>query len=286
MTYTTLIGTNELAQHLHDPLFCVVDCRFSLEDTSAGARDYASGHIPGAIYADLDRDLSAVKDGRNGRHPLPAPSVLLHTFSRFGIDGRTQVVAYGAQTDMFPARLWWLLRWLGHDSVAVLDGGLEKWRAEGRPLTVGVETRAPRHFEGSPRNDMIASADEAARAGASADARLIDARAPERYRGDVEPIDAAAGHIPGAANYFFKQNLDTQGQMRSPSDLRELLGKALAGTPPDRTVSYCGSGVSACHNLLALERAGMKGAKLYPGSWSEWSSDPKRPVETGNPKAK
>lgn len=282
MAYTTLLGTSDLAQHLDDPDFAVVDCRFSLDDPSWGEREYEGRHIRGAVYAHLDRDLAGPKNGRNGRHPLPSPDALVHTFSALGIDRRVQVVAYGAQTDMFAARLWWLLRWMGHASVAVLDGGLDRWAAEGRPVSSGRETRAARQFTGTPHADMLVDAEAVARLAHDKDWRLLDARAPERFRGDVEPIDKAAGHIPGALNVPFKNNLDAAGRMRPAPELASALAPAIGNTPPSRVVCYCGSGVSACHDLLAMEHAGLRGAKLYAGSWSEWSSDPARPVATGD----
>ena len=291
MAYTTLMSPADLAGMLHDsnaggstgPLheLAVVDCRFSLEDPAAGERAYLEQHIPGAVYAHLDRDLCGRTSGRNGRHPLPELAALVRTFSRFGIDASTQVVAYGAHTDMFPTRLWWLLRWLGHNAVAVLDGGIDRWIAEGRPVAHGRETRTPRTFHGSPRMDMIADADAVARLRGDREARVIDARAPERYRGDVEPIDKAAGHIPGAVNHPFKNSVDASGRMLPPDQVRTAFERTLSGASPDHAVCYCGSGVSACHALLAMEHAGLHGAKLYPGSWSEWSSDPSREIETG-----
>ncbi|HEX4347709.1 MAG TPA: sulfurtransferase [Vicinamibacterales bacterium] len=281
MTYTTLIATSALAEHLDNPDVVVVDCRFALEDPSWGEREYAARHIRGAVYAHLDRDLSGPKNGRNGRHPLPSPDVLVHTFSGWGIDARTQVVAYGAQTDMFPARVWWLLRWMGHDAVAVLDGGIDRWISEGRAVSSGHERRVARVFTGTPRKDMLVDAQAVAQLAGNKDWRVLDARAPERFRGDVEPIDQAAGHIPGARNVPFKNNLDAGGSMRPATELASALAPALGSTPPSRVVCYCGSGVSACHDLLAMEHAGLHGAKLYAGSWSEWSSDPSRPVEKG-----
>jgi thiosulfate/3-mercaptopyruvate sulfurtransferase len=282
MPYTTLIDTADLARYIGDSACALIDCRFALEDVAWGEREYEARHIPGAVYAHLARDLSGPKTGRNGRHPLPAPDALADTFSRFGIDAGVQVVAYGWQSDMFPTRLWWLLRWLGHDQVAVLDGGFEKWIAERRPVASGAETRARRQFVGTPHPDMIVDAADVAKAARHPRSRVVDARAPERYRGDVEPLDKAAGHIPGATNYFFKGNIDSHGLFLKPEALRRAFDAALGQVPPDRIVCYCGSGVSACHNLLALEHAGLHGAKLYPGSWSEWSSDPSRPVEIGD----
>ena len=279
VTLTTLIDTLTLAAHLADPAVAIVDCRFLLADEAWGAREYATRHIPGAVFAHLGRDLSGQPTGRNGRHPLPEPETLSTTLGRLGIGDDTQVVAYDQDSGMFASRLWWLLRWMGHDAVAVLDGGFAQWLADGRPTSAGVEHRAARAFHGSPRADMTADAATVASRIGKNDWRLLDARAPERYRGDVEPIDRVAGHIPSAVNHPFTTNL-IAGRFLDAAHLRETLTRSLGGVPPDRTVCYCGSGVTACHNLLALEHAGLPGAKLYPGSWSEWSSDPSRPVET------
>jgi thiosulfate/3-mercaptopyruvate sulfurtransferase len=279
MAFTTLIDTETLAGHLTDPAFAILDCRFKLEDVAWGEREYSARHIPGAVYADLERDLSGKKTGVNGRHPLPDADVLAETFGRDGIDSRVQVVAYDQDSGMYASRLWWMLRWLGHDAVAVLDGGFARWTAEDRATASGRETRQPRRFTGAPRAAMTATVDDVAGIRSRADWRLVDARAPERYRGETEAIDRKAGHIPGAANHFFKWNVNDTGTFRSPADLREQLRKTLGGIPSDHVVCYCGSGVTACHNLLALEHAGMSGARLYPGSWSEWSSDPSRPTE-------
>jgi thiosulfate/3-mercaptopyruvate sulfurtransferase len=279
MAFTTLISTGALALHLDDPAFLLVDCRYKLDDAGWGAREYAAGHIPGAIYADLGHDLAGPVNGMNGRHPLPDPHTLAQTFGRFGVASGVQVVAYDQENGMYASRLWWLLRWLGHDTVAVLDGGFRKWTAENRPAASGVEQRAPSTFSGSPRAEMAVDVAAVAAMVDTPAWRLIDARAPERYRGDNEPIDKKAGHIPGAANHFYQANLDEQGLFRTPEQLREGLKDAIGETPADHVVCYCGSGVTACHNLLALEHAGIKGAKLYAGSWSEWSADPSRPVE-------
>ena len=279
MAFRTLISTSALALHLGDPDFAVIDCRFKLDDTAWGEREYSSAHIPGALYAHLDRDLSGPKTGTNGRHPLPDPRTLALTFGRFGIASGVQVVAYDQQNGMFASRLWWMLRWLGHDAAAVLDGGFDAWTREERPTTSGLETRDAGTFEGTPRAGMTVGAADVASHLADPSWRLVDARAPERYRGDVEPLDKVAGHIPGAANHFFQTNVDERGLFRSPEDLRAHLRPGFGDVPPDRIVCYCGSGVTACHNLLALEHAGISGAKLYAGSWSEWSSDPSRPIE-------
>lgn len=278
--FTTLIDTSTLAAHLDDPAVAIVDCRFRLDDASWGEQDYLSAHIPGAVYAHLDRDLSGAKTGRNGRHPLPAPGALAATLGRLGIDRDVQVVGCDQDTGMWASRLWWLLRWLGHDAVAVLDGGLGKWTAEQRPTVAGREERPSRQFRaGAVRGNMAVTADEVAATLDRPDWRIVDARAPERYRGEVEPIDRTGGHIPGAVDHFYGWNLTESGTFQAPAVLRARLSALTGGVPPDQVVCYCGSGVSACHNLLALERAGLGGARLYPGSWSEWSSDPSRPVE-------
>jgi thiosulfate/3-mercaptopyruvate sulfurtransferase len=277
---TTLITTDALALRLDDPAFAIVDCRYSLENEAWGEQEYTARHIPGADYAHLARDLAGKKTGTNGRHPLPDPESLRRTFGRLGIASGVQVVAYDQDTGIYASRLWWLLRWMGHDAVAVLDGGFAKWLAEGRATASGEEHHAVREFVGSPRVGWTMSAGEVAAATKNAGWQIVDARAPERYRGETEPIDRVAGHIPGAMNHFFKWNLDEAGTFRTPEEIRARLKETIGDAQPDRIISYCGSGVTACHNLLALEHAGLRGAKLYPGSWSEWSSDPARPVET------
>ncbi len=285
MAFTTLVDTSSLANHLSDQAWAVVDCRFALNDEAWGEREYLSRHIPGAVYAHLAKDLSGELSGRNGRHPLPTPETLADTLGRFGIAKGVQVVAYDQDGGMFASRLWWLLRWMGHDSVAVLDGGFARWLTEQRPTSAGAEARAPQVFSGLPLGGMAVDVGEMARLVADKSARLVDARAPERYTGAVEPIDKVAGHIPGAVNHFFMQNLDDRGGFRSAGELREKFAATFDGAPADQVVAYCGSGVTACHNLLALEHAGLRGARLYAGSWSEWSSEPSRPVEVTPPTA-
>jgi len=279
MAFRTLISTGALALHLPDPAFVLVDCRFKLDDVQWGENEYAKAHVPGAVYAHLDRDLSGPKTGTNGRHPLPDPATLAATLGRLGIESCVQVVAYDQGNGMFASRLWWLLRWMGHDAVAVLDGGFAKWIAEKRDARAGNEQHAPRVFDGSPRGDMLVDANGVAERIKEGGWRLVDARAPERYRGEVEPLDKLPGHIPGAANHFFQTNVDENGVFLTPEELRARHAGALGGVTPDHVVAYCGSGVTACHNLLAMEHAGLGGARLYAGSWSEWSADPARPVE-------
>ena len=281
MALKTLVSTAVLASHVDDPAYVIVDCRAKLDDLEWGAREYQAAHIPGASYADLTHDLSGAKTGSNGRHPLPDPHALARTFGRLGITSGVQVVAYDQENGMWASRLWWLLRWLGHDAVAVLDGGFKKWTAEGRAVEAGTTPRAAREFTGSPRADMTVDVAELASHLGDDRPHLVDARAPERYRGDTEPIDKVGGHIPGAKNHFFQWNLDEQGLFRTPEELRAKIGASVGDAPADQIVCYCGSGVTACHNLLAFEHAGLTGAKLYAGSWSEWSSDAKRPVEKG-----
>jgi thiosulfate/3-mercaptopyruvate sulfurtransferase len=280
LMFTTLISTAALSARLTDPAVVVVDCRFRLDDTAWGGREYERSHIPGAGYADLDRDLSGAKSGVNGRHPLPDPGALADKFGALGITSGVQVVAYDQDSGMYASRLWWLLRWLGHDAAAVLDGGFATWIAEGRPTAEGIESRTPRDFVAAIRSEMAVSVDQVATRIGEPGWRLVDARAPERYRGETATLDRIAGHIPGAANHFFQENLGADGTFRAPADLRDGFRAAIGDRSPDHVICYCGSGVTACHNLLALEHAGLYGAKLYPGSWSEWSADPARGVET------
>ena len=283
MQWTTLVDAETLSPHLNDPSVAVVDCRFDLANPSWGAAAYAAGHVSGAIFADLERDLSGPKTGTNGRHPVPAPSALAATFGRWGIDRDVQVVAYDQDSGMYASRLWWLLRWLGHDRVAVLDGGAARWAATGGPTASGVESRTGRTFIGAPRAELLMTADEVAARRADPTWRLVDARAPERFSGEVEPLDRVAGHIPGAANHFFMRSVGPDRTFLPASALRAGFEQTIGGCAPDHVVSYCGSGVTACHALLALEHAGLAGARLYAGSWSEWSSDPSRPIEKGRP---
>ena len=284
MAFTTRIDTSMLAGHLSDPAWIPVDCRFRLDDSAWGQDEYGTAHIPGAWYAHLDRDLSGVKTGANGRHPLPDAAAFRAFAARLGISPGVQVVAYDQDVGVFASRLWWLLRWSGHDGVAVLDGGFAKWTREGRPTASGRKEAGGPGYETWPAS---ATANEHAVFSSEAVASrvhdpgwtLLDARAPERYRGESEPLDRVPGHIPGAVNRFYKANLQEDGTFLSREELRAGLQAAIGDAAPQQVICYCGSGVTACHNLLAMEHAGLPGAKLYPGSWSEWSSDPQRPVE-------
>ena len=277
---TSLVSPSELAAHLADPDWCVLDCRFSLQDPAAGAADYAQGHIPGAAYVSLDADLSGPRTASSGRHPLPDPALLAQRLGALGIGEQTQVVAYDASAGLFAARAWWLLRALGHTQVAVLDGGLQAWRAGGGALATESAPRPARLFRwhGQPLGGLTA-ADVAG--GLVGDRlRLIDVRAAERFEGRSEPLDPVAGHVPGAINLPHTLALDADGRFRSAQALRELFA-AQAAAAPGAIVCMCGSGVTACHTLLALEVAGLPGARLYAGSWSEWCRDPTRPIATG-----
>jgi len=280
---STLVDAATLAGLLHQPDIVIVDCRFELQDPSWGEREYLASHIPGAVYAHLNRDLSGPENGSNGRHPLPDPQTFAATVGRLGIGSGVQVVAYDQGASSYASRLWWMLRWMGHQNVAVLDGGYAAWLAEGRPTRSGVEAVTERSFTGHAHPELLVDAAVVGSVSRGDErGRLIDARAPERFRGEVETIDRAAGHIPGAVNHHYMNNLAPSGRFLPPEALRENLLTAIGGASPKDVISYCGSGVTACHNLLALEHAGLPGARLYPGSWSEWSSDPSRPIATGD----
>lgn len=281
MARTTLISATELTA-LRDaggPLV-IVDTRFDLADVGAGQQGWRVAHLPGSHYLHLDEHLCGPKSGRNGRHPLPRRADFARTLGRLGIAPQTQVVALDAQGGIYAARLWWMLRWMGHAAAAVLDGGIQAWTQAGG----GLDNADPATPEAPPypeRAGLAPCIDANALRGRLGSVRLIDARAPERFRGDVEPLDAAAGHIPGASNRFFKDNLDAQGRFKPAAGLRDEFAGLLGGQAATEVVHQCGSGVTACHNLLAMEHAGLTGSLLYPGSWSEWSSDPTRPIAIG-----
>ena len=276
----TLISTADLAAHLDDPAFVIVDVRHDLAKPDWGAAQYGAGHVPRAQFVRLDEELSAAKTGLNGRHPLPSPERAGELFARLGIDRSKQVVAYDQGNGAFAARLWWMLRWLGHDAAAVLDGGYAKWTAEGRPVTTEVATVAPARFE-VERVLPTVSATGVAASLPRHTLLLIDARAAERFRGDTEPLDPVAGHIPGAMNRPYARNVKADGTFRSARELRGEFEAMLHGRPVEDVVHYCGSGVTSCHNVLAMAVAGYPLTRLYPGSWSEWVSSRVRPVATG-----
>jgi thiosulfate/3-mercaptopyruvate sulfurtransferase len=280
VSFRTILSTDVLASQLGEA-WAIVDCRYDLQNESWGHEQYRAAHIPGAVYVSLGEDMAAPRTGQNGRHPLPSVEALTTLFGRLGISRDTQVVAYDQDNGMYASRLWWSLRYLGHDAVAVLDGGWAKWVREGRPTTSGEERRGATSFEANARPEMRLSVEDVSARLTDPSMLLVDARAPERFEGRNETIDRAAGHIPGAANHFFKTNLADDATMLAADKLRESLGRTLMGRNPTEVVMYCGSGVTACQNLLAMEHAGMQGARLYVGSWSEWSADPSRPTEKG-----
>ena len=284
MPFTTLISTADLAPHLADPDWASLDCRFSLDDTERGRRVYQQAHIPGAIYAHLDEDLSGPSvRGQTGRHPLPALEAIATTFSKWGLDSKTQVVAYDdAGGAVAAARAWWLLRWLGHTNVAVLDGGWQHWLRENRPTHTGVEHRAARTFRPQPHPEWIVTAPDVLELTHDPHAKVIDARNADRYRGENESIDPIAGHIPGALSAPYASNLAADGKFMPADQLHAKYESLLGQVAIDHTAFYCGSGVTAAHSVLAVAHAGLGQARLYAGSWSEWITDPARPIKTGS----
>ncbi|GMQ90574.1 MAG: sulfurtransferase [Gammaproteobacteria bacterium] len=281
MPSSTLIDTGTLVAHLGDPAWIVFDCRFDLTQADAGRRAYLAGHIPGARYAHLEEDLSSPITPESGRHPLPDPDIFARKLGQWGVDGRTQVVVYDEGGGAIAARLWWLLRWLGHSATALLDGGLAKWQREQRPLGTDVPTPVTADFSARRDDSLWVSTSYVQRAIEGGEYLLIDARAAKRFRGEIEPLDKVAGHIPGSVNRPFHDNLDATGCFQAPASLREQFLAQLKERSPAQVISTCGSGVTACHNVLAMEHAGLAGARLYAGSWSEWIADDKRPVATG-----
>lgn len=276
--FTKIVSTQELADHLLDPDWVIIDCRFDLAKPDWGQQSYLEAHIPGAAYAHLDRDLAGPVTSETGRHPLPKIEDMTRRFENWGIRPTSQVVVYDTAGGAFADRLWWLLRFLGHRAAAVLDGGFGKWQHENRPVAAGPETIEPGLFHPNPDWSMVVDASDVERIRQDPAYRLIDARAPERYRGEREPIDPVAGHIPGAVNRFHGANLAPDGTFLPPQNLREQFDVLIGQTLPENVVVYCGSGVTSIHHILAMELAGLPGARLYVGSWSEWIRDKKRPI--------
>ena len=278
--FNTVISPDALHERLGSSDLVILDCRHSLADFALGRALYDESHIPGAFFARVEEDLAGAKTGKNGRHPLPDPQVFARFLRAYGVDDGTQIVAYDAGADMFAARLWFLCRWIGHDATAVLDGGFTAWNALGYPVT-STPSRAAREggLTVALRPELVVGADFVHRNLNSEAMHLLDARAMERFSGETEPIDPVGGHIPGAKQRWFKENFDADGRLKSPQRLREEFAES--GVDPKRTVHQCGSGVSSAVNHLAMAHAGLEGSRVYNGSWSEWVSDPARPVAKG-----
>ncbi len=276
-----LVSAEELASHAGDPQWRIFDCRHDLRDTEYGRKAYAKAHIPGALYLHLDEDLSGPKTGTNGRHPLPDPAAFAARMAACGVGSGTQVVAYDNEGGIFASRLWWMLRWIGHHAVAVLDGGMAGWKRAKQPLDDVVPAYAPAAFEPKLAGGVVDAGYILERLG-DPSMLMIDARSEERFAGENETIDPVGGHIPGAVNRFYFDNLDDAGvYFKSAEELREEFAALVGARAPQAVVQQCGSGVTACHNLLAMEVAGFPGSQLYAGSWSEWCTDSSRPIEKG-----
>lgn len=277
--FNTIISAAELSEQLTNPNWRIIDCRHDLKDTEAGRRAFGEGHIPGAVFAHLDEDLSGpIIPGETGRHPLPCVTAMEQQFSKWGINENVQVVVYDDKRGAIASRLWWMLRYLGHSSVAVLDGGLAAWLSQGGALEQAQQQPASRNFKAQVNTDWTLDATGVDTARTDAQQIVVDSRAAARYRGEMEPIDPVAGHVPGAISLPFADNWQENGLLKSAEELRQRF----AGLPAaEQTTFYCGSGVTACHNLLAYAHAGLGNARLYPGSWSDWITDDQREVATG-----
>lgn len=277
MDYTTLISIADLAKRIDDPSFVIFDCRHELTNPEVGATAYAESHLRNARFANVDKDLAGPLNGKNGRHPLPDPEIFIQWLGRMGVSGDKQVVGYDNAGGVYGSRLWWMMRWVGHARAAVLDGGWQAWIGAGLPVTRDAPAPKPAAYKGRP-DDSAVDAKHIMKHLNSSKMVLIDARSDDRYHGRNETIDPVAGHIPGALNRFFQDNLNARGLFKTPDELRAAFLPLIGSAPVERVIHHCGSGVSACHNILAMEIAGLKGARLYPGSWSEWIADPSRPV--------
>jgi thiosulfate/3-mercaptopyruvate sulfurtransferase len=282
MAFETLVDVDTLAAHLADPHWVLLDCRFELTRPQWGAEGYAAGHIAGAAYAHLDHDLAGAPTESSGRHPLPDPAVFSAKARAWGISAHTQIVVHDQGNGVYAARAWWLFRWLGHRNVAVLRGGLAAWAASGRELTTAVTERPAGNFSGVPHPQMVADVAEIEQSLSTGSLHIVDGRGADRFAGQNETMDPVGGHVPGAVNHPFVSNFTADGRWHDETALRNLWQRSLAGRDPAQVVTMCGSGVSACLNLLALETLGITGARLYPGSWSEWVRNPARPVATGS----
>ncbi len=279
--HTTIVSTSDLKSHLHDPNWLLLDCQHDLMDHDFGKNAYASEHIPGAHFISMEEDMAGAKSGSNGRHPLPTVAALEAIFGRVGVSPDKQVVVYDNSQNNYAGRVWWTLRYLGHRAVAVLDGGLGKWKDESKPVTAEVPKSSPVEFKAAPDEAMRVQVEALVDNLSHHQLQVVDARTMERYSGAAEPIDPVAGHIPGARLRFWKENMNADGTFKSPAVLRAEFAELLGELEPSQIVHQCGSGVTACHNLIAMELAELPGAKLYVGSWSEWCADLSRPVATG-----
>ncbi len=280
MPFTTIISAEDLRERLGDPEFVIFDCRHSLANFALGRQLYDESHVPGAFFAAVEEDLAGTKTGKNGRHPMPEPDTFARFLSACGVNDATQIVAYDAGADIFAPRLWFLSRWIGHDAVAILDGGFTYWNARGYPVTAAP---AQPVRDGTVtirlRPELLVDAQYVRAHLEAAEMQLLDARSKERYTGETEPLDPVAGHIPGARHRWFEENFGPDLRLKSPEELRTDFARA--GLDPIRTVHQCGSGVSSAVNQLAMQHAGLEGSRIYNGSWSEWISDPSRPIATG-----
>jgi thiosulfate/3-mercaptopyruvate sulfurtransferase len=279
--HKTLVSVETLKDHLDDPDWVVFDCRSALDDPEWGPGEYRASHIPGALYAHLDRDLAAPQTARTGRHPLPDAGAFMRWLGDNGVDRTKQIVAYDQGGGAFAARLWWMMRWVGHEAAAVLDGGWAAWRAAECPVSDEVPQPRAAAFDGEANDELWLTSDQLEQALGDGRVRLVDARGAPRFRGDSEPIDPVAGHVPGAVNLPFAGNLDEHERFRDPEILRRRFTEVVGDAATGQVVHMCGSGVTACHNLLAMEVAGLAHSRLYPGSWSEWITDPGRAIATG-----
>jgi thiosulfate/3-mercaptopyruvate sulfurtransferase len=280
--FTTLIDRDTLATQLHRDDLVVFDCRFDLANVRWGETQFSEAHIPGARYLHLDHDLSGPVTSTTGRHPLPDPEVFARRLGALGVDENCQIVAYDQGNGAYGARLWWLARWIGLTRVAVLDGGMAAWRAAGLPLETAVTERPPRTLDARVRPAAWLTSAEVDALRVTPGALLVDARGAERFAGRNETLDPVAGHVPGARNHPFLENLGANGRFLPSDELRRRWTTLLGALPPSALIAMCGSGVTACHNLLALEHAGLSGGRLYAGSWSEWIRDPHRPIAAGS----
>jgi thiosulfate/3-mercaptopyruvate sulfurtransferase len=280
MIYRTLVSTDILGQQINNPDWVIIDSRFSLADSESGIKSYRMGHIPNARYAHLNKDLSSAITDTSGRHPLPDFNLLAKKLGLWGITNKSQVIVYDDANGAFAARLWWLLRCLGHDSVAILDGGINHWQQQGMPLTTILPSIKPKEFRAYITDSCWLTATQVTSGLATRQILVVDARTAERFRGEQEPVDPVAGHIPKAINRSFQLNLEENGLFLDRNELQQQFTDLLGSYNPEQTVHMCGSGVTACHNLLAMEYAGLPGSKLYPGSWSEWITNRNRPIAT------